>query len=219
MARRHVLSRVVGGLLVATAAAWFVTWGSIVASAEPPMPRPFWIVPSFIATAALVLGVVLLAVGEADWQAESPSLAHRGLTYFKRRRVRKELTRPIETSKPSPSPVPSSRPPVLDGLPHALEKMIDEGVRIKENLWEGTVGRVWGNLSPEPVMPTTEQDVRAWERDVSVLLSGHPIQRAEFRLEPPRRSFRGYAQAFATPLADRMTFRLSQLEKIIKELS
>lgn len=53
-----------GGTLTGTALAWFITWGSIVASTDPPQSRPFLIGVTWIATAALIVGLILVGLGE-----------------------------------------------------------------------------------------------------------------------------------------------------------
>jgi len=53
-----------GATLTAVATGWYVTWGSIVASTDPPQSRPFWIGVTWFATAGLTLGLGLVALGE-----------------------------------------------------------------------------------------------------------------------------------------------------------
>lgn len=68
--RRKVTFRVVGGLIAGAGIAWCVTWGSLVADGSPQSPRHFWIVASFIAVVGIVLGAVLVVVGETDAAGE-----------------------------------------------------------------------------------------------------------------------------------------------------
>lgn len=68
MAHRHIVSRAVGGLLIAVGGGWLVTWGSIVAGAEPPASHPFWTLPTWLAVSAMIFGLLLLIVGETEWR-------------------------------------------------------------------------------------------------------------------------------------------------------
>lgn len=53
-----------GVTLSGAAVAWFVTWGAVVASADPPTSRPFWIAATWVAAALFVIGLGFVAVGE-----------------------------------------------------------------------------------------------------------------------------------------------------------
>lgn len=54
----------VGASMIAGSIGWWVTWGSIVLSTDPPQHRTFWIGVTWVTIAAFVLGVILLALGE-----------------------------------------------------------------------------------------------------------------------------------------------------------
>lgn len=53
-----------GAILTGLGGAWLVTWGSIVAATDPPQSKPFWIAATYVATAAFVIGLLLLIAGE-----------------------------------------------------------------------------------------------------------------------------------------------------------
>lgn len=53
-----------GITMTGAAAAWFVTWASIVAATDPPQSNPFWIGATFVALVAFIVGLCLVVVAE-----------------------------------------------------------------------------------------------------------------------------------------------------------
>ncbi len=74
-----------GATVTGLSGAWFVAWGSIVAATDPPQSKPFWIAATYVASAAFIVGLILLIVGE-----RTPRDRPHNSTFAERRKVRQE---------------------------------------------------------------------------------------------------------------------------------